>query len=47
MLYVDFEWIQGVGLGFEIISKQDAGEQGGGWYLIIDLVILRILIDKD
>ena len=44
-MFISFEPITGVGLGIEWIGK-DTLEEGKGWYLIIELLILRIIIDK-
>lgn len=45
-MFVSFEFISGVAIGTEIIFKREVGESDVGWYLIIDLLIFRIVIDK-
>ena len=44
-MFVAFELISGVGFGIEIITKNQLDE-GEGWYLIIELGIVRIILDK-
>lgn len=45
-MFVQFNFISGMSVGIEWHSKQEMGEDDEGWYLVIDLLILRILIDK-
>ena len=44
-MFITFELISGVGFGLEIITKNQL-EEGEGWYLIIELGIVRIILDK-
>ena len=44
-MFVTFELIRGFGFGIEIITKNQLDE-GEGWYLIIELGIVRIILDK-
>jgi hypothetical protein len=46
MNYVKVEVIQGVSVGFEYINKDDLGEPFDGWYLVVDLFIIRILFER-
>lgn len=39
-MFIQLEFITGVNLGFEIIEEEDAT------YFLIDLLILRVLIEK-
>jgi len=44
-MFVTIELISGVSLGTQFISKSDL-EDGDGWYLIIELLIFRIIVEK-
>jgi len=44
-MFVTFELIAGVGFGIEVITKNQLDE-GEGWYLIIELGIIRVIVDK-
>ncbi len=43
---VTLEFISGVSFGIQVITKEDLGEGDAGWYLIIELGIVRIILDK-
>jgi hypothetical protein len=43
-MLISLEFISGVMLGFEYINKADVSDEVG-WYLVVDLVILRLVFD--
>ena len=45
-MFITFEFISGVSLGVQFITKQQIGEDESGWYFILELLIVRIIIDK-
>lgn len=45
-MFISFEFISGVAIGTEFVFKREIGESDEGWYLIIDLLIFRIVVDK-
>jgi hypothetical protein len=44
-MFISFEFICGVCVGFELISKQEVDDTEG-WYLFIQLGIIRIILEK-
>lgn len=45
-MFITFELISGVSLGMQIITKEELGDAESGWYFILELLIVRIIIDK-
>lgn len=45
-MFITFELISGVSLGMQLITKQELGDDESGWYFILELLIVRIIIDK-
>jgi len=45
-MFITFELISGVSLGMQIITKEELGDDESGWYFILELLIVRIIIDK-
>jgi hypothetical protein len=45
-MFITFELISGVSLGMQLITKQELGDDENGWYFILELLIVRIIIDK-
>jgi hypothetical protein len=45
-MYISFEFICGVCVGFELISKSEIDDSEEGWYLFIQLGIIRIILEK-
>ena len=45
-MFITFELISGVCLGMQLITKQELGDDESGWYFILELFIVRIIIDK-
>ena len=46
MVIIKLEFITGVSLGAEYATYQDIGEEGAGWFFILDLLIFRVLLEK-
>lgn len=44
-MFISVEFISGVVFGLELIVKEELNE-GKGWYVLIELGIIRIIIDK-
>ena len=44
-MFISVEFISGVVFGIEFIFKETLNE-GKGWYVLIELGIIRIIIDK-
>lgn len=44
-MFVTFELISGMCLGIQLITKQELDE-GEGWFLIVELLIFRIIVEK-
>ncbi len=47
MYYFGSEFISGVNVGFEHMSYKQIGRKGKGWILLLDLAILRVMIEWD
>ena len=45
-MFITLEFISGVSLGIQMITKRDLGDDEDGWYFILELLIVRIIIDK-
>ena len=45
-MFITFELISGVSLGMQLITKEELGDDENGWYFILELFIVRIIIDK-
>lgn len=46
-MIITLEWITGVNLGFELVDKSQIYEMNEeGWIIIIDLLILRVLLEN-
>jgi hypothetical protein len=45
-MIVGLEFIAGMMLGVEFITKEEFFDDETGWILIIDLLIVRIMIEK-
>ena len=43
---VTLEFISGVSFGIQVITKEDLGEGDDGWYILIELGIVRIIVEK-
>ena len=44
-MFINFELISGVCFGIQFIFKDELNE-GEGWYLLIELGIIRIIVEK-
>ncbi len=44
-MFVTIEFISGLVFGIELIFKEELHE-GKGWYVLIELGIIRVIIDK-
>lgn len=44
-MFISFEFICGVCVGFELISKAEI-DDSEGWYFFLQLGIIRIIIEK-
>lgn len=44
-MFILFEFISGFAVGVEFVTKKEIGE-GEGWYFLIELGIIRIILDK-
>lgn len=47
MFYFGSEFISGVNVGFEHMSYKQIGRKGKGWILLLDLAIIRVMIEWD
>ena len=45
-MIVTFELISGLCFGVQFISKNDLGDLEDGWYLLIELGIIRIIVER-
>jgi hypothetical protein len=45
-MFITFELISGMSLGVQFISKSDLGDLEDGWYLILEFLIFRAIIEK-
>lgn len=45
-MIVTLEFISGVSFGIQVITKEDLGEGDDGWYILIELGIVRIIVEK-
>lgn len=45
-MFITFELISGVSLGVQCITKDDLGDFEDGWYLILEFLIFRVIIEK-
>lgn len=45
-MFINFELISGVCFGIQFITKNDVGELDDGWYILIELGIIRIILEK-
>lgn len=43
---LSIEPIVGLSVGLEFFSNDEAGEEDDGWYLIIDLIFVRVLVHR-
>lgn len=46
MLAISYEFISGVMLGFEHVDKRMMGDDEDGWFIVIDLFIIRLLLER-
>jgi len=44
---VYWEFITGFSLGFEYVPKEFMGEDSDGYYITIDLFIIRFVLEKE
>ncbi len=45
-MFITFECISGLCFGVQFISKNDLGDLEDGWYILIELGIVRIIVEK-
>lgn len=45
-MFITFELISGVSFGIQFVTKSDVGELEDGWYILIELGIVRIIVEK-
>jgi hypothetical protein len=45
-MLISLNFISGISLGIEFLTKKELGEEEEGWYGVIDLLIVRVLIEK-
>jgi hypothetical protein len=45
-MFISFEFICGACVGFELISKSEIDDNEDGWYIFLQLGIIRIIIEK-
>lgn len=43
---VTLEFISGVSFGIQVITKEDLGEEDEGWFLLVELGIIRLIFEK-
>ena len=43
---VTLEFISGVSFGIQVITKEELDEEDDGWYILIELGIVRIIVEK-
>jgi len=46
MFFIGTQFISGALIGGEFITYEDLGYEGDGWYLSLNFVILRVVIEK-
>ena len=45
-MFVTFELISGVCFGIQFVTKSEVGELEDGWYLLIELGIIRMIVER-
>ena len=45
-MFITLEFISGVSVGIQMITRQDLGEEGDGWYILLELGIIRLIFEK-
>ena len=45
-MFVTIELISGVCFGIQFITKNEIGDMEDGWYLLIELGIIRMIVEK-
>ena len=45
-MIVTLEFISGVSFGIQMITRQDLGEDEDGWYVLLELGIIRLIFEK-
>lgn len=45
-MFITFEFISGVCFGIQFITKNEVGEFDDGWFLLLELGIFRIILEK-
>ena len=45
-MFVTFELISGVCFGIQFVTKNEVGELEDGWYLLIELGIIRMIVER-
>lgn len=43
---VTLEFISGVSFGIQVITKEDLGDGDDGWFLLVELGIIRLIFEK-
>lgn len=43
---VTLEFISGVSFGIQVITKEDLGEEEDGWFVLVELGVIRLIFEK-
>lgn len=45
-MIISLEFITGIAIGIEFIDKENVTDDEVGWFIVVDLFIIRIVFDK-